>query len=290
MSECPSFRWKPSFFRVPCSPPETIGALPIARRSPRSFVKKQDTGKRLRVNDQIRTSPVRLISDENEQLGLIDLEEAKRLARDAGLDLVEVSPNSEPPVCRVMDYGKWKYAQKKKEQKNKSNAKTSELKGMRLRPKIDSHDLGIKVSKAREFLEDGDKVQFTMLFRGREMAHKELGVRTMKEVAEDLADVSKVEQDPRFQGRRATMLLAPDRNAVGKAKDDQPEDDFEVAKPAPRKAVFEPRPDSVDSKGAAKPKPAATETPAAPDAAVEAKPAAPDAAVEAKPAEAEATT
>ncbi len=148
--------------------------------------------------------------------GVIDTDEAKRRAREAGLDLVEVAPNSEPPVCRIMDYGKWKYAQRKKEQKAKSHAKQSELKGMRLRPKIDDHDLEIKVKKAREFLEDGDKVQFTMLFRGREMAHRDLALKQMNDIVDTLADCAKVEQSPKMMGRRATMVLAPDAGAKAK--------------------------------------------------------------------------
>ncbi len=110
-----------------------------------------------------------------------------------------------------MDYGKWKYAQAKKEQKAKSHAKKSELKGMRLRPNIDTHDLELKVKKAREFLEDGDKVQFVMLFRGRQMAHKGLALGQMDEICRMLADVGKVEQEPKMMGKRATMLLAPDK-------------------------------------------------------------------------------
>ena len=176
----------------------------------------KETGKRLRTNDQIRISPVRLIDDEDNQVGVVDLDDAKQRARDAGLDLVEVSPGTpgadgRPPVCKIMDYGKWKYAQQKKEQKAKAHAKKSELKGMRLRPNIDSHDLELKVKKAREFLEDGDKVQFVMLFRGRQMAHKGLALGQMDEITKMLADVSKVEQDPKMMGRRATMLLAPDK-------------------------------------------------------------------------------
>lgn len=185
------------------------GELAIARgrfRPPQT-----DTGKRLRVNDLIRISPVRLIDENNEQVGVVDLDDARRRAKEAGLDLVEVSPNSTPPVCRVMDYGKWKYAQKKKEQKARSHAKQSELKGIRLRPKIDEHDLEIKVSKAREFLADGDKVQFTMLFRGREMAHQNLGYRSMQGICEMLNEVSKIEQEPKMMGKRMTMVLAPDR-------------------------------------------------------------------------------
>lgn len=183
------------------------------------------------MNDQVRISPVRLISDDNEQVGVVDLDDAKRRAREAGLDLVEVAPNSSPPVCRIMDYGKWKYQQKKKEQKARSHSNKSELKGVRLRPKIDKHDLQIKVDKAREFLEDANKVQFTMLFRGREMAHKDLGMRCMKDVCDQLADISKVESPPRFMGRRMTMLLAPDKTTHKEKKDDGPEES-ERPKPA----------------------------------------------------------
>lgn len=147
---------------------------------------------------------------------MVEIDEAKRKARDAGLDLVEVSPTSTPPVCRIMDYGKWKYAQAKKEQKAKSHAKKSELKGMRLRPNIDQHDLGLKVKKAREFLEDGDKVQFVMLFRGRQMAHKGLARDTMMSVFQRLEDVGKIEQAPKMMGRRMTMLLTPDRKSAKK--------------------------------------------------------------------------
>lgn len=180
---------------------------------------QRDTGKSLRVNDLIRLSPVRLIDENNEQVGVIETDEAKRRAREAGLDLVEVAPTAKPPVCRIMDYGKWKYQQRKKEQKAKTHAKQSELKGMRLRPSIDDHDLQIKVDKAREFLEDGDKVQFTMLFRGRQMAHQDLGMRTMQEIFEKLQDVSKVEAMPKMMGRRMTMLLAPDRKSTKPPKE-----------------------------------------------------------------------
>jgi translation initiation factor IF-3 len=197
-----------------------IGDPAIARRF-RPLPK--DAGKRLRVNDQVRISPIRLIDENNDQVGVIDLDEAKRRAREAELDLVEVSPNSEPPVCRIMDYGKWKYAQRKKEQKAKSHAKQSELKGIRLRPNIDDHDLDIKMNKARSFLEDGDKVQFTMLYRGRQMAHQEIGRKTMDHICKTLMDISKVEAFPRMQGRRMTMVLTPDRKGKGAAaKIEQP--------------------------------------------------------------------
>ena len=172
---------------------------------------QRPTGKQLRINEQIRLSPIRLIDDNDQQVGIIELDDAKRRAREVGLDLVEVSPMSRPPVCKIMDYGKWKYQQKKKEQKARSHSKQSELKEVRLRPKIDDHDLGIKIEKAREFLSEGDKVQFTMLFRGREASHRDLAMQMMVEMRDKLASVSKVEAEPKFMGKRMTMVLAPDR-------------------------------------------------------------------------------
>ena len=164
-------RWRlPVWSRVKSLSQFELGVLLIARGRFRPPPKPNDKG--LRHNDMIRVPQVRLIDENNEQVGIIDTIEAKNRARDAQLDLVEVSPNSDPPVCRIMDYGKWKYAQKKKESKAKANASQSELKGIRLRPNIDEHDLSIKLKKAKEFLEDGHKVQFTMLFRGRQMAHQ----------------------------------------------------------------------------------------------------------------------
>lgn len=183
---------------------------------------KRDTGKNLRINFQINVSPVRLIDAEDQQVGVVPIEEAVRQAREAGLDLVEVAPQAKPPVCRVMDYGKWKYQQKKKEQKARSHSKQSELKEVRLRPKIDDHDLSIKVAKAREFLDEGDKVQFTMLFRGREMAHRELGLQLMRRICGELTAFSKVEAEPRQLGRRMTMVLAPDRKGTRKEATEAP--------------------------------------------------------------------
>ena len=128
----------------------------------------------------------------------------------AGLDLVEVAPQARPPVCRIMDYGKWKYAQRKKERKSKTHRHETEMKQIRIRtPKIGEHDLEIKLAHAREFLLRGDRVQFTLRFRGRELAHIEEGERVFGRIKQDLADVSKVEQDLRREGRRVTMLLVP---------------------------------------------------------------------------------
>ena len=164
-----------------------------------------------------------MIDENNEQVGIIEVEDARRRAQDAGLDLVEVSSGSTPPVCRIMDYGKWKYQQKKKEQKARSHSKHSELKEVRLRPKIDEHDLTIKTEKAKQFLREGDKVQFTMQFRGREMAHKDLGLKTLKQICDTLAELSKVETMPRMAaGRRMTMVLAPDLHSGSKKSAKQP--------------------------------------------------------------------
>ncbi len=140
-------------------------------------------------------------------------------ARAAGLDLVEVAPQSRPPVCRILDYGKWKYAQQKKEQKAKAKRHETELKEIRIRtPKIGRHDLEIKINRAREFLERGDRVQFTLRFRGRELAHVDMGQEIFERIKEQLADVSKVERNYRREGRRITMVLAS-----GGGKSSQPQ-------------------------------------------------------------------
>ncbi|MDY6912927.1 MAG: translation initiation factor IF-3 [Planctomycetota bacterium] len=166
--------------------------------------------KNLRCNERIRISPVRLIDEDNEQLGIVEVHEALSRARDNGLDLVEVAPQARPPVCRIMDYGKWKYAQRKKEQKSKAVRHDAGLKQVRIRtPKIGEHDLEIKVGRAREFIERGDRVQFTLRFRGRELAHIDEGQKVFAKIQEMLADISKIDQNYRREGRRITMTLAP---------------------------------------------------------------------------------
>lgn len=174
------------------------------------FQKRQDeTGKRLRINERIRISPIRLIDGENNQLGIMDTRRAMDLAREQGLDLVEVAPEAQPPVCRIMDYGKWKYQQKKKEQKAKSNTKSTETKEVRLRPSTEEHDLKIKTNKAEEFFKEGHKVQFTIMFKGRQMAHKNLGFELFDRIIQMFSKIAHVEMGARPQGRRMTMLLAP---------------------------------------------------------------------------------
>ncbi len=142
-------------------------------------------------------------------MGVIGTAEAMQMARDSGLDLVEVSPNSEPPVCRLMDYGKWKYDQKKKDHKSRVKQHNVILKEVRLRPKTDTHDRNFKLKKAREFLEKGSKVQFTMLFRGREMIHLDRAMEVFQGIAEQMEDLGKVEVPARRQGRRMTMIITP---------------------------------------------------------------------------------
>ncbi len=138
---------------------------------------------------------------------MVATEMALRRAEDAGLDLVEVAPEARPPVCKIMDYGKFKYQQKKREHEQRKKSHATQLKEVRIRPKIDKHDLDFKLNRAREFLEAGHKVQFNMLFRGREMAHQDLGRAVMAKVVEALEEVSKVERPARMEGRRMTLLL-----------------------------------------------------------------------------------
>ncbi len=159
------------------------------------------------MNDQIRISPVRLIDHENEQRGVVPVEDAQRLARDLGLDLVEVAPLEKPPVCRIMDYGKFKYQQKKKLKQRTSHEVI--LKEIRIRPKTDNNDRDIKLKRANRFLGEGHKVQFTMLFRGRERFHKEVGHEIFKGIITELGETVKVERPPRGEGNKLIMVVSP---------------------------------------------------------------------------------
>ncbi|HIQ21713.1 MAG TPA: translation initiation factor IF-3 [Planctomycetes bacterium] len=163
--------------------------------------------KQQRVNEQIRTSPVRVIAADGSQIGILSIDDALAAAKRAGLDLVEVAPNGNPPVCRIMDYGKFKYQQKKRQQRSHSHH--VRIKEIRVRPKTGEHDINVKVSRAREFLEHKDKVLLTVLFRGREMAHIEEGRRVIEGILARLEDVARVESPPTQQGRRMVCTLAP---------------------------------------------------------------------------------
>ena len=163
----------------------------------------------------IRISPIRLIGAEGEQVGVVDTDDALRMAQEAGLDLVEVVPDSRPPVCKIMDYGKYRYEQSKKS-KGGSGQSQPELKEIRLGRsiKIDKHDVAIRVAQARKFLMAGHKVQFTQRFRGREMVHKELGLERLSQICEDLSDISKIELAPRWMGRQTSIVLAPAKDKI----------------------------------------------------------------------------
>lgn len=160
-----------------------------------------------RVNHQIRIKQIRVIDDENNQLGVIDTADAQAIANRKGLDLVEIAPNQRPPVCRIMDYGKYKYEAKKKEQASKKKQHQVQIKEVRVRPKIAEHDIQVKVRKARAFFEAGDKVQVVCLLRGREMMHKDNARQVCEHVFDELSDIAKIEREPRMEGRRMVMLL-----------------------------------------------------------------------------------
>jgi translation initiation factor IF-3 len=166
----------------------------------------------LRLNERIRITPIRVINQHQEQLGVIPTHEALALAKEAGLDLVEVSPQENPPVCRIMDYGKHLY-EKKKRQKTAAAAHVVLLKEIRLRPKTDPHDRGIKIKHAQDFLSEGHKVQFTMMFKGRERFHREIATEIFQSIVAELGESAKVERTPIMDGKRMVMIVVP-----GKAK------------------------------------------------------------------------
>ncbi|MHC4832439.1 MAG: translation initiation factor IF-3 [Planctomycetota bacterium] len=177
-----------------------------------------------RMNERIRITPIRLIDENGEMVGVVDTDEARRRAADLGLDLVEMAADVRPPVCRIMDYGKYRFEQRKKDRAGRARSKGSELKEVRLgrSMKIDPHDVGIRMNQARKFLMAGHRVQIVQNFRGaREMAHRDRGDIRMREVIEQLADISKVEMPPRLNGRRMNMILVPDRPRIEAIKRQQ---------------------------------------------------------------------
>ncbi len=160
-----------------------------------------------RVNREIRALRVRLINELGEMVGVLDVREAEEMAAEAGLDLIEISPNADPPVCKIGDYGKYKYEAQKKANEARKKQKVIEVKEIKLRPGIDDHDYDVKMRQMRGFLEEGDKVKVTLRFRGREMAHQDLGVKVLERVRDELADLSKIETYPRLEGRQMVMVL-----------------------------------------------------------------------------------
>lgn len=164
---------------------------------------------RVRVNDQIRISPVRLIGGDGEQVGIVSLEEARERADEAELDLVEVAPDARPPVCKLMDYGKYRYEEQRKAREARRKQHTVSVKEVKYRPGIEDHDFQFKTRHVRRFLTDGDKARITIMFRGRQMAHPEFGLEVMERVVEAVKDIGKVESGPTREGRTMSMVLAP---------------------------------------------------------------------------------
>ena len=162
-----------------------------------------------RINEAILSPKVRCIDPDGEQLGVLDTPDAIRKAEDFGLDLVEVQPNADPPVCKILDYGKFKYEAQKRANEARKKQKIIEVKEIKLRPNIDEHDYQVKMRNVQKFLDEGDKVKVTMRFRGREMAHQELGVNVLNRVRDDTEDVAKIEAFPKLEGRQMIMVIAP---------------------------------------------------------------------------------
>ena len=209
---------------------------------------------------------MRVIGANGEQLGILAIEQALRLAQDEGFDLVEVSPLAKPPVCKIMDYGKFKYTEKKKQNEAKKKQVVVQLKEVKLRPRTEEHDYATKIKKVREFLEESNKARITVMFRGREMSHRELGQKVLQEIIEDLKDVAVIEAAPRMEGRQMFMILAPNPKMLQAQRS--------RAEAAARAAKF-----AAEESGLAAAPPAATPAEAAP-AESAAAPAAPGPAAE----------
>jgi translation initiation factor IF-3 len=194
-------------------PPFTAGLLqqqketPAIRRPMRAAPAVQKDGPR--TNDEIRSREVQLIDQDGTNHGVVEFSTAYKMAQDAGLDLVEISPNTTPPVCKILDVGKYKYQAQKKAAEARKKQKIVEVKELKFRPMIDDHDYDVKLRAMQRFLEEGDKVKVTLRFRGRELAHQELGSKLLNRVKDDTATIAKVESDARFEGRQMIMILAP---------------------------------------------------------------------------------
>lgn len=161
------------------------------------------------MNAAITSREVRLIGAEGENHGVVSVDEAIRIAKSSGLDLVEISPNAEPPVCKVLDFGKFKYEQQKKANLARKKQKTQDVKEIKMRPGIDVHDYNVKLKKVHQFIDNGDKVKLTIRFRGREMAHQELGMDVLNRVADEMEETAKIEARPKLEGRQMIMVIAP---------------------------------------------------------------------------------
>jgi len=193
-------------FRIHRKPLNNRRIEAIARR-PHNAPPTRDTGPR--INDRIRADEIRLIGADGENAGVVTPRRALEMAEEVGLDLVEISPNANPPVCKIMDYGKYKYEQQKRESEARKKQKTIEVKEVKFRPGTDTHDYQVKMRNVLKFLEGGDKVKITLRFRGREMAHQNLGRELLERIAEDVKDVGRIENMPKMEGRQMIMIIGP---------------------------------------------------------------------------------
>src|SRR5512142_3120826 len=189
--------------------------MAIPQRDPRGGSGNRDA----RTNRRIKAREVRVVGPDSEQLGVLPIEQALARAQELGLDLVEVSPTAKPPVCKIMDYGKFKYLEKKKQNEAKKKQVVVQLKEVKLRPRTEEHDYEVKIKKVREFLGESNKARITVMFRGREMSHKELGQKVLQRVIEELRDVAVIESAPRMEGRQMFMILAPNPKMLQSQRD-----------------------------------------------------------------------
>jgi translation initiation factor IF-3 len=187
--------------------------------------------KQLRVNERIRIAQVRVIGDDGSQLGIMNPLDAVKLARERGLDLVEVAPNATPPVCRILDYNKLRYDEQRREREAKKKHHVTKLKEVKFKPRIEEHDYRVKVNSLKKFLVRGDQAKVTMVYRGREVAHTEIGVRVLERVIEDLQSYAKVERRPALEGRVMTMILGPDRDGIKRVQREEARRAAEEKKP-----------------------------------------------------------
>lgn len=178
----------------------------IARENTNAPVRGEDGP---RINEEIRVKEVRLIDENGENRGVVSIQEALRVADDAGLDLIEISPQATPPVCKVLDYGKYKYEMQKRKAEAKKNQKVVETKELKLRPMIETHDYEVKVKQAKKFLSEGNKVKFTMRYKGRELSANDMGKNVLMRLVDDLENVAKLESEPKLEGKQMMMIVAP---------------------------------------------------------------------------------
>ena len=169
----------------------------------------QNTTDEVLINENIKAKQVRLIDADNENRGIVSIKEALAVAEEAGLDLIEISPQANPPVCKVLDYGKFRYEQQKKKNEAKKNQKVVEIKELKLRPVIETHDYEVKMKQAKKFLEQGNKVKFTMRFKGRELSANDMGKQIMSQIIEDLDNCAKIDSEMKLEGRQMMMILSP---------------------------------------------------------------------------------